>query len=83
MAVQTTIQVTSPAFAEGQMIPADYTADGADISPPLEWSGVPEGTKSIALISDDPDAPQGAWEHWVIYNMPPETTSIPVSSPAS
>ncbi|HPD48381.1 MAG TPA: YbhB/YbcL family Raf kinase inhibitor-like protein [Anaerohalosphaeraceae bacterium] len=81
MAVQTTIQVTSPAFAEGQMIPADYTADGADISPPLEWSGVPEGTKSIALISDDPDAPRGAWVHWVIYNMPPETTSLPEDVP--
>jgi Raf kinase inhibitor-like YbhB/YbcL family protein len=76
MAVTTTVKVTSRAFEEGQMIPARYTADGEDISPPLRWEGVPEGTKSIALISDDPDAPMGTWVHWVIYNMPPEATSL-------
>jgi len=81
MAVQTTIEVTSSAFEEGQMIPAKYTADGEDISPPLRWEGVPEGAESIALISDDPDAPMGTWVHWVIYNMPPDTTSLPEDVP--
>lgn len=70
------INVTSPAFAEGEMIPAEYTADGRNISPPLEWSPVPEGTKSIALINDDPDAPMGTWVHWVVYNIPPDVTSL-------
>lgn len=81
MVVQTTIQVTSSAFEEGQMIPAKYTADGEDISPPLQWQGAPDGTESIVLISDDPDAPMGTWVHWVIYNMPPETTSLPEGVP--
>jgi Raf kinase inhibitor-like YbhB/YbcL family protein len=70
------IKVTSPAFAEGQMIPAEYTADGRNISPPLEWSPAPEGTVSIALINDDPDAPMGTWVHWVVYNIPADVTSL-------
>ena len=70
------IKVTSPAFAEGEMIPAEYTADGRNISPPLEWSDAPEGTKSIALINDDPDAPMGTWVHWVVYNLPADVTSL-------
>jgi Raf kinase inhibitor-like YbhB/YbcL family protein len=70
------IEVTSSAFEEGQMMPAEYTADGRNISPPLEWSAVPQGTKSIALINDDPDAPMGTWVHWVLYNMPPDVTSL-------
>ena len=56
------IKITSPAFEEGGLIPPKYTCDGADISPPLQWDAVPDGTKSIALISDDPDAPVGTWE---------------------
>ncbi len=75
------IKVTSPAFAEGQMIPATYTADGRNISPPLEWSPAGEGTKSIALINDDPDAPMGTWVHWVLYNMAPDTTSLQENVP--
>ena len=71
------IEVTSSAFFEGDMIPADYTADSRNISPPLQWQGVPEGTASIAMINDDPDAPMGTWVHWVIYDMPPDTTSLP------
>ncbi len=71
------INVTSAAFEEGGMIPRQYSCDGADISPPLAWSGVPEGTKSIALICDDPDAPVGVWVHWVLYNPPPATTGLP------
>ncbi len=70
------IKVTSASFEEGGMIPSKYTCDGEDISPSLSWSGVPEGTKSIALVSDDPDAPMGTWVHWVAFNLPPETGEL-------
>ncbi len=70
MAGEVPMQLMSSAFSEGHMIPAEYTCDGKGISPPLEWSDVPAGTKSLALISDDPDAPGGTWVHWVIYNLP-------------
>jgi len=60
----------SPAFQEGGRIPTEYTSDGTDISPPLSWSGSPEGAKTFALIVDDPDAPSGAFTHWVIFNIP-------------
>jgi Raf kinase inhibitor-like YbhB/YbcL family protein len=63
------IQLTSPAFAEGSAIPAKYTCDGQDVSPPLKWSGAPQSAKSLALICDDPDAPGGTWVHWVLYNI--------------
>ena len=62
--------ISSGAFSQGDTIPVEYTCDGSDISPPLVFSGIPEGAKSIALIVDDPDAPGGVWVHWVIYNMP-------------
>ena len=71
-----TIAVTSPAFKEGGMIPSKYTCDGANISPPLKWEGAPEGTKSIALISDDPDAPVGTWVHWVMWNIPADAKEL-------
>jgi Raf kinase inhibitor-like YbhB/YbcL family protein len=75
--VQTmTIQVSSAAFEEGGMIPAKYTCDGDDISPPLQWAGIPQATKSIALICDDPDAPMGTWVHWVMWNIPPEVKEL-------
>jgi Raf kinase inhibitor-like YbhB/YbcL family protein len=66
----------SPAFAHLGSIPAHHTCEGADVSPPLAWSGVPDGAKSLALIVDDPDAPdpaapQRTWVHWVLYNLPP------------
>jgi Raf kinase inhibitor-like YbhB/YbcL family protein len=70
------IKVMSTAFSEGEMIPKQYTCDGKDISPPLSWSGVPEGAKSIALICDDPDAPMGTWVHWVLLNLPPKTEGL-------
>lgn len=70
------MNITSPAFTEGGMIPAKYTCDGKDISPPLEWKNAPAGTKSFALISDDPDAPMGTWVHWVIYNIPADVTKL-------
>lgn len=66
------MEITSPAFEEGAMIPEKYTCDGINISPPLKWSDVPDGTKSFAIICDDPDAPVGTWVHWVIYNIPPD-----------
>lgn len=62
--------ITSPAFKEGEEIPQRYTCDGEDISPPLTLTGIPEGAKSLALISDDPDAPKGIWVHWVLFNLP-------------
>jgi hypothetical protein len=70
------IKISSPAFGEGQPIPKKYTCDAEDISPPLEWSGVPAGAKSLALIADDPDAPVGTWVHWVIYNLPPTLSGL-------
>ena len=75
------IKITSSAFAEGGMIPSKYTCDGADVSPPLQWDAVPEGTKSIALISDDPDAPMGTWVHWVLFNLPAQTRELPENVP--
>ena len=70
------ITVTSSAFQEGEMIPRKYTCDGANVSPPVAWTGVPDGAKSIALISDDPDAPVGTWVHWVLYNLPLDSTGL-------
>jgi hypothetical protein len=70
------MQITSSAFTEGSMIPAKYTCDGQDISPPLEWKDAPADTKSFALINDDPDAPMGTWVHWVAYNIPSNITKL-------
>jgi Raf kinase inhibitor-like YbhB/YbcL family protein len=72
-----TMKLTSPVFDEGGMIPEKYTCDGADLSPPLKWESIPEGTKSISLICDDPDAPGGTWVHWVYYDIPASTKSVP------
>jgi Raf kinase inhibitor-like YbhB/YbcL family protein len=69
----TSIAVTSPEFANGGAIPSKYTCDGAGKSPPLEWSGVPGGTKSLALVVDDPDAPRGTYVHWLAFDIPPAT----------
>jgi Raf kinase inhibitor-like YbhB/YbcL family protein len=63
-------QLRSDAFKEGETIPAQFTCEGADISPPLEWANVPNGTRSFALIMEDPDAPAGVWTHWVVFNLP-------------
>ncbi len=72
-----TMTVESPAFQDGAAIPARYTADGADVSPPLVIRNVPEGTRSLALVMDDPDAPMGTWVHWVAWNLPEDTSEIP------
>jgi Raf kinase inhibitor-like YbhB/YbcL family protein len=77
------ITVTSASFKEGGMIPKQYTCDGKDVSPPLAWSGVPDGAKSIALICDDPDAPMGTWVHWVLFNLPPGTDGLAEGVPSS
>ena len=69
-------ELTSTAFADGAPIPAKYTGDGADISPPLAWSFLPEGTRSVALIVHDPDAPSGDFTHWVAWNLDPEQGSM-------
>jgi Raf kinase inhibitor-like YbhB/YbcL family protein len=73
--------LTSPAFADGGEIPRAYTCEGGDRSPPLAWHGVPAGAKSLALIVDDPDAPDPKapkmiWVHWLVYNLPPEATGL-------
>ncbi len=73
--------LTSPAFTDQGSIPAPYTCQGKDVSPPLRWSGVPDGTKSLALIVDDPDAPDPAapkrtYVHWVLYDLPPSATGL-------
>jgi len=72
------IQLTSAAFGEGERIPVKYAGDGQDLSPPLSWSGLPEGTKELALICDDPDAPTPQpWVHWVIYKIPADCQGLP------
>jgi Raf kinase inhibitor-like YbhB/YbcL family protein len=81
--VKINIQLTSTAFADGQPIPQKYTCDGSDVSPQLAWTGAPPNTKSFALIADDPDAPVGTWVHWVIYNLPPDTTALAEDTPKS
>ena len=73
--------ITSSAFADGQPIPSQYTCDGADVSPPMGWEGVPPGTQSFVLIVDDPDAPDPnaprmTWVHWVLYNLPASCTYL-------
>ncbi len=70
------IKVTSTAFADGEMMPKQYTCDGANVSPPLSWSGVPASAKALALICDDPDAPGKTWVHWVVYDLPASLTSL-------
>ena len=77
-----TIKITSTAFTEGGMIPKQYTCDAEDVSPDLTWTDVPEGTKSLALICDDPDAPMGTWVHWVLFNLPPDIRELPAEIPS-
>jgi Raf kinase inhibitor-like YbhB/YbcL family protein len=75
------LNIKSPAFESGEFIPKKYTCDDVNISPPLEWTELPDGVKSIALICDDPDAPMGTWVHWVIYNIPPTTNKLSENIP--
>src|SRR5687768_15904976 len=66
------MRITSSAFSDGQTIPAKYTCDGSDVIPPLDFDDIPPRAVTLALIMDDPDAPMGTWDHWVIWNMPPQ-----------
>lgn len=75
------IKLYSSAFKEGDFIPMKYSGEGEDVSPPLAWGNVPEGTKSLVIICDDPDAPVGVWDHWVLFNIPPTTRSLAESVP--
>ena len=70
------MKVSSQSFTNGDTIPKEFTADGIDVSPPLKWSKAPEGTRSLALTCEDPDAPRGTWFHWIIFNMPSDKTSL-------
>lgn len=70
------LHIESAAFAHLGTIPTKYTCDGENVNPPLAWNGVPEKTKSLALIMDDPDAPRGTWVHWLLWNIDPRTTGI-------
>src|SRR5581483_3153761 len=80
-AARSTMKLVSPAFSEGQSIPAAYTCEGRDVSPPLKWSGVPSGTRSLALICEDPDAPRGIWTHWVYYGLSGSMMGLPEGVP--
>lgn len=80
------MKITSSAFEHNQAIPSKYTCDGENINPPLEFSDIPDNAKSLALIMDDPDVPKnlkpdGMFDHWVVFNIPPEITSIDEDSP--
>lgn len=77
------IKLTSTAFKEGQPMPRTYACDGVNVSPPLEWSGVPKTAKTLAIIADDPDAPGGAWVHWVLYNLPADNIGLVENLPAT
>jgi len=75
------LKLTSSAFKEGEAIPRGYTCNGANVSPPLEWTGMPKTAKTIAIIADDPDAPAGTWVHWVVYNLPAEGLGLIENTP--
>ncbi len=70
-------ELCSPVFRDGDEIPSRYTSEGANVSPPLEWSGAPEGTQSFVLIMEDPDAPGGIFRHWGLYDIEPDRTMLP------
>ena len=76
------LELTCSAFQEGQPIPQQYTGDGKDASPALKWTDPPAGTKSFALICDDPDAPRKTWVHWVLFNVPAESRELNEGVPA-
>ena len=75
-------ELKSSAFKAGETIPRKHTCDGQDLSPPLAWTDPPPGTKSLALVCDDPDAPAGTWVHWVLWDMPSSARSLPEGVPA-
>ena len=76
-----TLSLSSIAFQDGEGIPVKHTCEGQDVSPPLMWSEPPQGTQSLALIVDDPDAPGGVFNHWVLFNIPPDSRQLPEALP--
>lgn len=74
------LTLRSTAFQHGEMIPRIHTCQGEDLSPPLSIAGVPAGARGLALIVDDPDAPNGTWDHWIVYDISPGTATIPENS---
>lgn len=76
-ALKAAIKITSAAFSDNGMMPPKYTCDGENISPPLKWEGVPEKARTLALIADDPDAPNGTWTHWVLFNLSASARELP------
>ncbi len=74
------MDITSTAFGPGRPIPGEFTCDGAGLSPPLAFTDVPSGSRSLALIMDDPDAPMGLWVHWLVWNIPPGTSGLAPSA---
>jgi len=79
--VKMSFEISSSSFPADGFIPKKYTCEAADVSPELSWSGAPQGTKSFALIADDPDAPAGTWTHWVLYDLPPNLTNLAENTP--
>lgn len=80
-ALKGAIKLTSEAFADNGMMPPKYTCDGDNVSPPLKWEGVPEKAKMLALIADDPDAPNGTWTHWLLFNLSASAKELPENIP--
>ncbi|TIT75433.1 MAG: YbhB/YbcL family Raf kinase inhibitor-like protein, partial [Mesorhizobium sp.] len=70
------LTLTSPAFADGDPIPERFARDGENVSPPLKWSGIPDGTRSLVLVVDDPDAPRGTFGHWAVFNISPDVEQL-------
>lgn len=77
------LELKSDAFQQGKTVPEKYTCDGDNISPQLSWGRPPEGTKELVLICDDPDAPVGTWDHWVLYGLAPDTIGLPEGVPTT
>lgn len=80
-AAMAAFRLTSPAFEHDDPLPVRHTGDGADISPPLQWTGVPDGAKELILVSDDPDGDEGVVTHWVVYGIEPSSTELPEGIP--
>jgi hypothetical protein len=76
------LTLSCSAFDDGGRIPARFTCEGQDLSPPLEWSGVPDGTRSLTLVCGDPDAPGGTWYHWAVFDIPMDTNGLEEAYPA-
>lgn len=76
------MKMTSQAFDHNGVIPEKYSCKGLDISPPLRWEEVPAGTAGFVLICDDPDAPVGTWDHWILFNIPASTAELPEGIPS-